>query len=148
MSANAKILLIDDDADFVLINRTILESAGYVVDAANDPDTGWKKIQSWQPDLICLDVMMPTGTEGFHFAQKVRHDPATSHIPIIMITSIHEYTDLRFSKDDGDFLPVDEFVEKPIKKEDLLSKVKALLVTGREAGAKKVDDRGIGLKKK
>jgi len=147
MPANAKILLIDDDPDFVLINRTILESAGYVVDAANDPDTGWKKIQSWQPNLICLDVMMPNGTEGFHFAQKVRRDPATRHMPIIMITSLHEYTDLRFSKEDGDFLPVDEFVEKPIKNEDLLTKVKTLLSEGRVASPKGGDDRGIGLKK-
>jgi len=147
MAEKAKILLIDDDPDFVMINRTILESAGYTVDAAHDPDTGWQKILSWLPDLICLDVMMPTGTEGFHFAHKVRHHQNTCDIPIIMITSIHEYTDLRFSNDDGEFLPVDEFIEKPIKKDVLLAKVDALLRQGRHKDKKPADDKGLGLKK-
>ncbi len=147
MANNPKILLIDDDPDFIMINRTILESEGYQVDAAHDPISGWEKIKSWKPDLICLDVMMPTGTEGFHFAYKVRRDPDTQHIPIIMITAIHEYSDFRFSTEDGDFLPVDEFIEKPIRKDVLLAKVKSLLAAATPQKTKQQRDQGIGWKK-
>ncbi|MBN2355811.1 response regulator [candidate division KSB1 bacterium] len=146
MAEKAKILVIDDDPDFVMINRTILESAGYQVDAAQDPDSAWLKIKAWMPDLICLDVMMPTGTEGFHFAHRIRKDAETNHIPILMITSIHDHTDLRFSSEDEDYLPVDDFVEKPIKKETLLQKVETLLAQGHDRSKKHSKDKGIGLK--
>ena len=147
MSEQGKILLVDDDPDFNLINRTILESDGYCVEEARDPESAWEKIQSWHPDLICLDVMMPTGTEGFHFAYKIRRDEATKHIPIIMITAIHEHSDFRFSTEDGEFLPVDDFVEKPIKRNVLLEKVKVLLASAHHKPAKPAADLGIGLKK-
>jgi two-component system, sensor histidine kinase and response regulator len=148
MSEPIKILLIDDDADFILINRTILESNGYLVDAATDAKTAMEKVKTWKPELICLDVMMPTGTEGFHLAYKIRQDPDTKAIPILMITAIHDYTDLNFSTADGQFLPVDEFIEKPIRAEVLLKKVKELLGS-RDAGTVIIpaDDKGIGLKK-
>jgi len=149
MSESAKILLIDDDADFILINRTILEAQGYQVDAAGDAVSAMEKIKSWQPDLICLDVMMPTGTEGFHLAYKIRQDPETKTIPILMITAIHDYSDFRFSTEDGEFLPVDEFIEKPIRAEVLLKKVKELLgPRDSETPTSSSDDQGIGLKKR
>ncbi len=147
MSQKEKILLIDDDPDFVMINRTILESEGYQVDAAHDPDSAWEKIKSWKPALICLDVMMPSGTEGFHFAYKVRRDPETQHIAIIMITAIHDFSDFRFSTEDGDFLPVDEFIEKPIRKDVLLAKVKSLLNSAEPRKPGQRSDQGIGWKK-
>ncbi len=147
MAEHGKILLVDDDPDFIMINRTILESAGYQVDEARDPDSAWEKITSWKPDLVCLDVMMPMGTEGFHFAYKIRSNEATKHIPIIMITAIHQHSEFRFSTEDGEFLPVEEFIEKPIRRELLLAKVKTLLAAASPAQARPADDRGIGLKK-
>jgi two-component system, sensor histidine kinase and response regulator len=147
MSEPVKILLIDDDSDFILINRTILESNGYVVEAAMDAKTAMEKVKTWKPNLICLDVMMPTGTEGFHLAYKIRQDPETKHIPILMITAIHDYSDFRFSTEDGEFLPVDEFIEKPIRGPVLLSKVLDLLGRDAPASIKPADDQGIGLKK-
>jgi CheY-like chemotaxis protein len=148
MSEQAKILLVDDDQDFVNINRTILESKGYQVQAANTPENAWEKITQWKPDMICLDVMMPTGTEGFHFAYKVRNNEATKDIPILMITSIHEHSDFHFSPDeDGQFLPVDDFAEKPVPREVLLHKVEALLGKKTSAAPRKAEDKGIGLKK-
>jgi response regulator RpfG family c-di-GMP phosphodiesterase len=77
----------------------------------------------------------------------VRHDPQTQHIPIIMITAIHEYSDFRFSAEDGEFLPVDEFVEKPIRKEVLLAKVKLLLSGSAGDRNNRSSDQGIGWKK-
>lgn len=151
MAKQGKILLIDDDQDFIMINRTILESRGYRVEAAMDAPTALEKIKSWQPDLICLDVMMPSGTEGFHLAYKIRHDPETAAIPILMITAIHDHSEFRFSPEDGDFLPVDEFLEKPVRADQLLQKVERLLVQkGRdqEQKQKQTPDKGIGLKVK
>lgn len=147
MASQEKILLIDDDPDFININRAILESAGYLVDEAYDPEMAWEKIKNWQPNLICLDVMMPSGTEGFHFAYKVRRDEATRHIPIIMISAIHEHSEFRFSTEDGEYLPVDDFIEKPIRRDLLLARVRALLDGAASGPARPADDRGIGLKK-
>jgi CheY-like chemotaxis protein len=149
MANQGKILLIDDDQDFIMINRTILESSGYVVEAATDARTALDKIKSWQPDLICLDVMMPSGTEGFHLAYKIRRDPEMSAIPILMISAIHDHSDFHFSPDDGDYLPVDEFLEKPVRAEQLLQKVERLLSdAGRRQEQKQTPDKGIGLKMK
>ncbi len=147
-SAKAKILLVDDDQDFVEINRMVLESNGYQVASASHPDIAWKKIEEWRPDLICLDVMMPAGTEGFHFAYKLRKNDGTRTIPILMITSIHEHVDFRFSpEDDGEFLPVNDFVEKPVRGDVLLAKVESLLGKAKSMTEKKADDKGIGLKR-
>ena len=144
----AKILLIDDDEDFIAINRIILEKNGYEVQAANGPEEAWEKIITWKPDMLCLDVMMPTGTEGFHFAYKVRKHEETKLIPILMITSIHEKSDFTFSPEtDGDYLPVEKFVEKPIPPDVLLTSVKELLGKAHDLKQKKEKDKGIGLKK-
>ncbi len=149
MAKQSKILLIDDDQDFIMINRTILESSGYIVEAAMDAATALEKIKIWQPDLICLDVMMPSGTEGFHLAYKIRQDPETAAIPILMITAIHDHSDFRFSPEDGDFLPVDEFLEKPVRADQLLQKVERLLgQKGRDQEQGQKPDKGIGLKMK
>jgi CheY-like chemotaxis protein len=143
----AKILLVDDDQDFVTINRIVLEKHGYDIEEANDPDTAWEKIKTWKPDLICLDVMMPTGTEGFHFAYKVRKEESSKNIPILMITSIHDKSDFRFSPEkDGEFLPVQEFVEKPIQPKELLQKVNDLLKESNPPSTKPDNDKKIGLK--
>ncbi len=147
MAKTARILIVDDDPDFVEINKTILESHGYTVETADRPANAWEKVKNWMPDLICLDVMMPSGTEGFHFAYKVRSDTETRDIPILMITSIHDHSDFQFSPDqDGDFLPVEYFLEKPIKSDVLISHVELLLESGRAKKETK-PDKGIGLKR-
>lgn len=128
----AKILIVDDDPDLVLAVRLCLESAGYQIAEAKNGTLGLEKIKADRPDLIILDVMMDTTTEGFQLALKLRSpDPtseyeAFSHIPILMLTSIHDTTSLRFGPEE-DYLPVDAFVDKPIEPDDLLEKVTALL---------------------
>jgi CheY-like chemotaxis protein len=128
----AKILVIDDDPDMVLASRLCLEGAGYQVLAANTGAEGLKKIKAEKPDLIILDVMMDTATEGFQLALKLRsREPeaefaAYSKIPILMLTAIHTTTPLRFGPEE-DYLPVDDFVEKPIDPDLLVKKVGALL---------------------
>jgi DNA-binding response OmpR family regulator len=127
--ANEKILIIDDNDDLVHALRLPLEAAGYSVSRAASGNEGLQKIKEIKPDLIILDVMMDTTTEGFHISLALRSpDPkseykAYSRIPILMLTSIHTTTTLRFGPD-KDYLPVDAFIEKPIEPAELLKKVR------------------------
>ena len=130
--ANEHILIIDDDPDIVMAMRLPLEAKGYKVSHASGGAEGLKKVKELDPNLIILDVMMDTTTEGFQVSLALRSpDPtseyaAYSHIPIMMVTAIHTTTPLRFGPD-KDYLPVDEFIEKPIDPDVLLAKVAKLL---------------------
>ena len=124
----ATILIIDDDPDIVLAARTVLESAGYRVNDASNTKRGFESMQANRPDLIILDVMMDTQTEGFEFARKLndaaRGDPLAEFkdIPILMLTSVVSTTPTDMEPDIED-LPVEMFVDKPIDMKDLLGKV-------------------------
>ena len=132
-----KILIIDDDPDLVESLRITLEANNYQVFSAGNGTEGLKMAKEVLPDLIILDVMMDSITEGFQVSQQLRsRDPqseyrAYSNIPILMLTAISEKMHMKFSpKDDKDYLPVDEFMEKPIRFEALLEKVKTLIQKG------------------
>jgi len=124
----AKVLIIDDDPDIVLSVRLTLEGAGHTVAEASNSATGIAALKANRPDLIILDVMMDTNTEGFQLAMTLRNPDPTSvyaafrDIPILMLTAVHSTTPLRFEQD-IDFLPVELFVDKPIDPEDLVNKV-------------------------
>ena len=128
----AKILIIDDDPDIVTAVRMCLESVGHQVLDAKSGKEGIDVIKANRPELIILDVMMETKTEGFQLALKLRSPDPTSEfakfkdIPILMLTAIHSTTPLRFEPD-IDYLPVELFVDKPIDPDDLISKVDWLL---------------------
>jgi len=128
----AKILVIEDDPDMVLALRMSLEGAGHEVFDAPNGKEGLQKLAETKPELIILDVMMDTTTEGFQLAFQLRNpDPGSpladySHIPILMLTALHSTTDLRFGADE-DYLPVEAFLDKPIDPDDLVSKVDELL---------------------
>jgi len=132
--ANKKILIIDDDPDIVEAMRMPLEANSYDVITANCGNEGLKKAKDEVPDLIILDVMMETDTEGFHVAYALRSEEPDSEykncrkIPILMITAISQKKGMNFSPEkDDNFLPVDGFIEKPIQPKDLLEKVAELL---------------------
>jgi CheY-like chemotaxis protein len=132
--ANQKILIIDDDPDIVEAMRMPLEANSYDVITANCGNEGLKKAKDEVPDLIILDVMMETDTEGFHVAYALRSEEPDSEykncrkIPILMITAISQKKGMNFSPEKDDtFLPVDGFIEKPIQPNDLLEKVAELL---------------------
>ena len=123
-----KILLIDDDADIVEAVKIVLESKGYNVITANEGDAGYKKAETERPDLVILDVMMKTKDQGFQVSYKLKNNPELSKIPILMLTSVGRETGFRFNKEtDADYLPVEEFIEKPIKPHKLLVKIDKLL---------------------
>ncbi len=120
-----KILIIDDDIDLVEAMRISLEDAGFEVIDAQDGARGVQLTKSQQPDLIILDVMMGTQDEGFHIAYQIRNDPEIADIPIIMLTAVGQETGFDFDKEkDEDFLPVEEFLEKPVDPNILIETVR------------------------
>jgi CheY-like chemotaxis protein len=125
----ARILIVDDDADITETMRIVLENKGYIVDAAGDSKEAANHIKSQKPDLIILDVMMNTKSEGFDFARNLKKDPRSRDIPILMLTAIKEKTGIDFKPTAGDktWLPVEEFLDKPVKPEQLIEKVELLL---------------------
>ena len=129
-----KIVTIDDDRDVLDVLSITLEANNYEVYGASNGAEGLRIIKEVHPDLIILDVMMDTITEGFQVSYQLRsQDPRSeyqefSKIPIIMLTGISQKMDMKFSPEkDGEYLQVDEFVEKPIRVESLVEKVKKLL---------------------
>ncbi len=128
----ARILLIDDDPDYVAGVRIFLEAKGHQVFDAGSGNEGLERVKDVHPDLIILDVMMETRTEGFHVSLKLRdRSPdaefaAYRNVPILMLTSIHQSTSLRFNPDE-DYLPVNAFLEKSVRLDVLLEKIEELL---------------------
>ena len=131
MAKGADILIIDDDRDLVESIRIVLESRKYGVRTAYNGKDGYKKIQEKAPDLILLDVMMATDTEGFSLAYKLRNNPAYKEIPIIMVTGFSkkmaEAGPEKFQHIMGENWPVTQLLEKPIDPEELLSVIEGVL---------------------
>jgi CheY-like chemotaxis protein len=121
-----KILVVDDDPDFVETTRMVLESAGYHVISAADGDEGLRKARSEHPDVVILDVIMKTVLDGLHMSQEMADSAGERDIPILMVTSIanSDYAAL-FPTDE--YVHVNDFVTKPIAPQDLLKRIKALL---------------------
>lgn len=125
----AKILIVDDDPDITEVMRIVLENQGYTVDSAKDGDEGIKHMKVAKPDLIILDVMMNTISEGFLLSRELKKNPEYKDIPLLMVTAIKEKTGIDFKLAVGDesWLPVEEYLDKPVKPEVLLDKVRSLL---------------------
>ncbi len=129
----AKILVIDDDADFRLAVQMALEAHGFELEEAATPDEGIRKVLSAKPDLVILDVMMPLGYEGFDVAREIRERLKLIDLPIFMLTSIHSVKKVpyRFAPDE-DYLPVDVFLDKPIEPQQLVATIQEMLGQRRE----------------
>jgi len=125
----AKILIVDDDPDIVEAMKIVLENKEYQVSVAGSGEEGLRKAEIEKPDVIILDVMMETSDKGFEVARQIKWNKSLRHIPIIMLTAIKEKTGLDFRKEAGDevWLPVDDYCDKPLNPDQLISKVEALL---------------------
>jgi CheY-like chemotaxis protein len=120
-----KIMIIDDDIDLVEAMRITLETDDYEVIDAQEGQKGLEILKKERPDLLILDVMMGTLDEGFHVAYQIRNDEEIKDIPILMITAVGAQTGFEFDMQrDEDFLPVNEFIEKPVNPQVLLDTVK------------------------
>ncbi len=126
MSAK-RILVVDDDRDFVEVAKIVLEDAGYEVTAAYDSREALRRAKSMKrgPDVILLDVMMESLCSGFEVARELRDDEKTRSIPIIMVTSVNQKVPYRFCPDE-DWLPIDRFLDKPVPAAELVEAVRGV----------------------
>lgn len=131
MTEQPKILIIEDDIDMVEAMKITLEAKKYQVNTVFSPEEGFQKAKEEKPDLIILDVMFGSKkqTKGFDYAVKMRQDKMLAPIPILMVTAVNvQNPDFSFfPQSDGEYLPVDDFIDKPAQPEDLVQKVKKLL---------------------
>ena len=128
MTQARKILVIDDDQDFVEATGLVLRKAGFDVDTAQTPDEGLQKIRDGAPDAVVLDVMMPSNYEGFRVAKAIREDLALRELPVVILTNLHEKKKVpyRFAPDQT-YLPVDVFLDKPVAPDRLVETLQELL---------------------
>jgi len=127
MEKRGKILLVDDDFDFVQATRIVLESAGHEVLVAYDGDEGLAKAREYHPDLVILDIIMPT-RDGFSTCVQLKRDPTLAGIPVLMLTSLSEKLgETSYSVSQGLEIEAEDFIDKPVKPAELLLRVSKLL---------------------
>ena len=132
MTNPAKILLVDDDPDFVEATKIVLESVPYEVAVAYDGDEALRRVKDVDPDLIILDIIMPE-QHGFKVCEALKSDPELAEIPVIMLTSLSQRMgETAFSLSDGMMLEADDYVDKPVTPGELLRRVQKLLGQGPE----------------
>ena len=137
MGTKKRLLVIDDDPDFVEVIVSILEDADYEVDAKYNPDDGFQALKTGSYDLLLLDVLMGRGAEGIMIARKIGDDEKLREIPILIITGMREQIAFLFPGQPvhPSFVPVDELIEKPVEPDLLLEKVSKLLQLAEERKA-------------
>lgn len=124
-----KVLMIDDDPDFVSGIKSILTAANFEVEVAYNPKDGLQNLKTTQYDILLLDIMMGRGAEGIMIARKLRKDPKLRELPVLIITGMREQIAFLFPGEPVHprFVEVDELVEKPIEPKLLLEKVNSLI---------------------
>jgi len=135
-----RLLMIDDDPDFVSGIKAILDKADFVVDVAYNPKDGMQALQTKQYDLLLLDIMMGRGAEGIMIARKLRKDVKLREMPVLIITGMREQIAFLFPGEPihPRFVEIDELVEKPVEPKLLLEKVNGLIraAESKKAGKK------------
>lgn len=117
-----RILIADDNPQGVELLEAYLAETEYEIETAADGLETLQKVQSWNPDLILLDIMMPK-ISGFEVCKQVRNDPQHKDVPIIMITALDQPSDIDRAVEAG----ADDFLTKPINKTELLLRVRSAL---------------------
>lgn len=121
-----KILIVDDDPDFVNATRIVLEKEGFGVLSAPGGKVGIQTAQEQLPDLIILDVMMDSVLDGVSTCRKMHSNPDTTDIPILMVTSIAN-TDYAALFPTDEYIHMDAFLSKPVDPEKLIKKIHRIL---------------------
>ena len=126
-----EVLIVDDDPDFVETMEIILRGNDYETRTARNGEEAFKKVKEKKPDIMLLDIMMKTKTDGIWVSEKIRDDDNLKEIPIIMITAVNQDSEMaKFNigkHEDMEYMPVNVFMEKPIESEDLLKEIKKLI---------------------
>jgi len=127
MERRPRILIIDDDPDFVKATKIVLESKDYQVLAAYDGLEGIEKVKEERPDLIILDIIMPK-EDGFKVCEALKADPELTKIPVIILTSLSQrWGEVTFSVTQGLMLEAEDYIDKPVTPEELLKRVEKRL---------------------
>jgi CheY-like chemotaxis protein len=133
MGEKKTVLLVDDDSDMIEANKLALEREGFAVITAENGEDGFALATENPIDVAVIDVMMETPTSGFILARQLHQDPRTKQIRLLMLTALNTANEaigsfVRFTdaSRDPQWLPVDRFVDKPLKPKDLVSMVRSL----------------------
>jgi two-component system alkaline phosphatase synthesis response regulator PhoP len=117
-----RVLIADDNVQGAELLEAYLSASGYELRTASDGEQTLQQVAAWQPDLILLDIMMPR-ISGFEVCKRLRADPATRDVAVLMITALDQPSDMDRAIDVG----ADDFLSKPIKKNELLLRVRSML---------------------
>ena len=128
MNTPRRILIVDDDEFFAESNKDLLEAYGYEVFMASDGASGLAQARAHRPDLMILDVMMATETEGFEVARRLPESPDLRGMRVLLVTGVTKAMHLPSGLEpDKTWLPVDRVLEKPIAPPRLIAEVRKLL---------------------
>jgi DNA-binding response OmpR family regulator len=119
---DTRALIVDDSPTVVFALKKILHSAGFITFEAGDAESGIALAKAEVPDLIFLDIILP-GANGFAALRALRKDPATAHIPVIMISGNEQATELFF----GSRIGADDFMKKPFSRYEVFARIERLL---------------------
>jgi len=126
-----RVLVVDDDPDFHVFVRAFLEPAGYGVLSAYSEAQGLDMARRDKPDVILLDIIMRSTTDGFEFCHEVRRDPQVKHTPILGVSALEERMAVQYSPDrDPELFPVDGYLRKPVAPERLFAELRRLIPSG------------------
>ena len=125
----ARVLIADDHPQGVELLEAYLADTGHEVEAAYDGEETLRKVKDWRPDVVLLDIMMPK-ISGFEVCKRLKADPATRGVAVLMITALDQPSDVERAVDAG----TDDFLTKPINQTDLLHRVRALLESRQKSG--------------
>jgi CheY-like chemotaxis protein len=117
-----RILIADDNPQGVELLEAYLAGTDYDIETAADGEETLRKVRDWRPDLILLDIMMPR-ISGFEVCKRLRADPATREVGVLMITALDQHSDVERAVEAG----TDDFLTKPINKTELLLRVASIL---------------------
>ena len=127
MTAQKRILVVDDEPDFATLVQGNLEKEGYLVDVAYNGVEGLEKVRANRPDAIVLDVMMPE-KDGYEVCKELKDDEGLCDIPVVLLTAVASHvTSTRYTHADGMSTEADDYIAKPASAEEITSSIKRLL---------------------
>lgn len=134
MKDRARVLLIDNDTDFIRANSIFLDVYGYDVQTASTGTLGLKMVEEGKPDVVVLDIMMENADDGFSIARSISRE-LKSCVPVIMLNSMEKKTGYTFKMEDHpDYFPVARFLDKALSPGMLAQNIREVLLKGNDNG--------------
>ena len=122
----ARVLVVDDDPDFVKVASKVLEKAGHTVASASNGAQALKAMRKDVPDVVLLDIMMSYILDGLDVSREMADDPILKNVPVIMVTSLTAVKGSEMFPTD-EYIPVSQWLSKPVDPQILLARVNEVL---------------------